>query len=367
MKRLTYISKFSRPLSREEVESIGTVSSSNNQKANITGILLASGGIFFQILEGEEEVVNPLYEKILKDDRHKDIFCLKNEPNISERQFPDWSMKTFILDENTDLLIKPIKSLLQTLSTSQLTLAKYTQPTILEIIKSGINPLKVAPLLVEKIIMFCDICSFSTLSEKLPPEEVVLLLNEFFSTCTKIITARGGEVTKFMGDCAMAYFDGDRADDAIQASLDILTEMENLRKSVPEGNSLRVLYSGIGLAKGKVIEGNIGSTIKKDYTIIGDAVNVASRLEALTRKVSRSLVFESDVKNGAKADWNFVYLGEFNLKGKEQSTVVYSLDNPLTTLRIDELKLAISLSNYLVNLSQSVPTFSRKLESKSQT
>lgn len=149
----------------------------------------------------------------------------------------------------------------------------------------------------------------------------------------------------------MAYFDGDRADDAIQASLDILTEMENLRKSAPEGNSLRVLYAGIGLAKGKVIEGNIGSTIKKDYTIIGDAVNVASRLEALTRKVSRSLVLESDVKNSAKVDWNFVSLGEFNLKGKEKSTVVYSLDNALTTLRIDELKLAISLSNYLINLS----------------
>ena len=353
MKRLTYISKFSRPLSREEVESIGQVSSRNNQKANITGILLCSGGIFFQILEGEEEVVDPLYEKILKDDRHTDIFCLKNEPQISEREFPDWSMKTFILDENTDLLIKPIKSLLQTLSTSQLILAKYTQPTILEIIKSGINPLKVAPKLVEKIIMFCDICSFSTLSEKLPPEQVVLLLNEFFSAVTEIITVRGGEVTKFMGDCAMAYFDSDRADDAIQASLDILKEMERLRKSAPEGNALRVLYAGIGLAKGKVIEGNIGSTIKKDYTIIGDAVNVASRLEALTRKLSRSLLFDSDVKNSAKVSWNFLALGDFNLKGKEQLTAIYSLENALTILKIDEIKRAISLSNYPRNLSPS--------------
>lgn len=367
MKRLTYISKFSRPLSRQEVESIGKVSSCNNQKANITGILLCSGGIFFQILEGEEEVVDPLYEKILKDDRHKDIFCLKNEPNISERQFPEWSMKTFIIDENTDLLIQPIKSLLQTLSTSQLILAKYTQPTILEIIKSGINPLKVTPKLVEKIIMFCDICSFSTLSEQLPPEQVVILLNEFFSTCTEIITAQGGEVTKFMGDCVMAYFDGDRSDNAIQASLDILTEMENLRTSAPEGNSLRVLYAGIGLAKGKVIEGNIGATIKKDYTIIGDAVNIAARLEALTRKLSRSLLFDADVKNGAKANWNFVDLGDFNLKGKEKLTAIYSIDNSLTPLRIDELKLAISLSNFLINLSQSMPTFSSKLESKSQT
>ena len=124
MKRLTYISKFSRLLSRAEVENIGKISRRNNQKANITGILLCSGGIFFQILEGEEEVVEPLYEKILKDDRHTDIFCLKNEPDILERQFPEWSMKTFILDEDTDFLIKPIKSLLRTLSTSQLILAK---------------------------------------------------------------------------------------------------------------------------------------------------------------------------------------------------------------------------------------------------
>ena len=338
MKRLTYISKFSRPLSREEVESIGRVSGRNNQKANITGILLCSGGIFFQILEGKEKVVDPLYEKILKDDRHKDIFCLKNEPNILEREFPDWSMKTFIIDENTDLLIKPIKSLLQTLSTSQLILAKYTQPTILKVIKSGINPLQIAPKLVEKIIMFCDLCSFSTLSEKLPPEQVVLLLNEFFSAVTEIVAVRGGEVTKFMGDCAMAYFEGDRADDAIQASLDILTKMERLRKSAPEGNALQTLHAGIGLAKGKVIEGNIGSTIKKDYTIIGDAVNVAARLEAFTRKLSRSLLFDSDVKKSAKASWNFLALGEFHLKGKEQLTTIYSLDNSLTTFKIDNIK-----------------------------
>ncbi|MDY6804544.1 MAG: BLUF domain-containing protein [Cyanobacteriota bacterium] len=357
MKRLTYISKFSGNLSRAEVENIGKVSRRNNQKAKITGILLCSGGIFFQILEGEEEVVDPLYEKILKDDRHTDIFCLKNEPDILERQFPEWSMKTFILDEDTDLLIKPIKSLLRTLSTSQLILAKYTQPTILKIIKTGINPLRVAPQLVEKIIWFGDICSFSTLSEKLPPEEVILLLNQFFSICTEIITARGGEVTKFMGDCAMAYFDGDRSDDAIQASLDILTEMEILRKSAPEGHALGVLHAGIGIAKGKVIEGNIGSRIKKDYTIIGDAVNVASRLEALTRKLSRSLLFDSDVKNSAKTSFNFIEMGEFNLKGKELTTAIYSIENALTVLRIDELKHAISTSNYPLDLSRSMPAF----------
>lgn len=343
MKRLTYISKFSRPLSRQELEDIGNVSINNNQKTNITGVLLCSGGIFFQILEGDEDLVDLVYEKILKDDRHTDIFCLKNEQNVAERMFPNWSMKTFILDENTDFLIQPIKTLLQTLSDSQMTLAKYTQPTILKIIRSGINPLQVAPRTATKIIMFCDICAFSTLTEKLEVEQVVSLLNKFFTICTHLISARGGEVTKFIGDCIMAYFDGDRTDDALQASLDILKEMETLRSTASEESLLRVLYSSIGLARGKVIEGNIGSAIKQDYTIIGDAVNIASRLESLTRKVSRSLVFDSEVKNSTKQLWKFIDLGEFNLKGKEESLATYSIDYPLTLMEINEIKLAIEL------------------------
>ena len=104
MKRLTYISKFSHSLSRQEIEEIGIVSQRNNQRLNITGVLLTYQGIFFQILEGEEDLIESLYEKILKDPRHHDILCLKNEEHITSRSFPDWSMQLIFLEENLPYL-----------------------------------------------------------------------------------------------------------------------------------------------------------------------------------------------------------------------------------------------------------------------
>lgn len=347
MKRLTYISKFSRPLSSQEIEAIGAISRKNNQKQNITGVLLCTQGIFFQIMEGEEETIDKLYEKILRDDRHIDILVLNTEHDLKERLFPDWSMQTINLDENQDFIIKPIRALLLTLNESYRILEKYTQPTIVNIISNGINPLLVTPRKVEKIVLFSDIVSFSTLVEKLPCEEIVAILNKYFTICTDPIVARGGEINKFIGDCVMAYFSAEQADEAIQASLDILSEVEKLRSSAPEGSPLRVLYNGIGLAQGEVIEGNIGSYVKMDYTIIGDAVNIAQRLESLTRKLSRSLIFSLPIKNSTSRYWDFVKLGQCKVKGKEELIEIYSIDNKITSLPSNNIQMAGEISHYL--------------------
>ena len=347
MKRLTYISKISRPLSDKEIEEIGIVSVKNNRTQDITGILLCLGGIFFQIMEGEADKINHLYKKILKDDRHTEILCLKTEDNVQTRLFPDWSMKTINLDTDTDIFIQPIKTLLKTVTDSHRILEKYTQPTIFRIINSGINPLEVAPRASEKIVLFSDIVSFSTFVEKLPVEDVVAIVNQYLTIVTDIITARSGEVTKFIGDCVMAYFSADQADNAIQASLDILAALETLRNSAPNNSPLQILYSGVGLAQGVVIEGNIGSAVKKDYTILGDAVNVAQRLEALTRKLPWPIVFSVDVKNGLKQSWEYVSLGHFYPKGKEEPIEIYSIAHSLTQTTRKGHEIAEEISHYL--------------------
>lgn len=353
MKRLTYISKFSRPLSNKDVEEIGRISQLNNQRNYITGVLLCSGGVFFQILEGDEDKIDKLYEKILRDDRHTDVLCLKREFSIQERKFPDWSMKVINLDENTDRLVETIKILLETVTNSHRILEKYTQPTIINIINSGLNPLKILPHAAEKVVLFSDIISFSTFSEKLPVEEVVLLMNQYFSICTNIISQRGGEVTKFIGDCVMAYFSSEQTDNAIQASIDILTEMANLRNLAPEVSPERMLYNGIGLSRGMVIEGNIGSSIKMDYTILGDAVNVAARLESLSRNLPRSLVLSGNVKNHTKAPWDFLKFGTCRLKGKEELIEIYSIDHKSTVKQTDGKQLAREISDYLTEINRS--------------
>lgn len=351
MKRLTYISKFSRSLSKREIENIGKISQTNNSRDGITGVLLSCNGIFFQILEGDEDCIDRLYEKILRDDRHSDILCLKSELNVAERKFPDWSMEVIALDENNDILLQPIKILLQTLGESQTILASYTQSGVLQAIENGINPLTLKPRYIEKIILFADVISFSSITEKLQVAEVVELLNQFFTICTKVIAARGGEVTKFIGDCVMAYFDADRADAALQASLDILSELEILRNQALTNSPLRVLYTGIGLSKGIVVEGNIGSQTKKEFTVIGDAVNVASRIESMTRQLNRFLVFSNSVRMGLSDRWKPVRLGDFHTKGREGTVEVYSIDDLLTLQKSDFYKLKQEIKQHLELIS----------------
>jgi class 3 adenylate cyclase len=225
--------------------------------------------------------------------------------------------------------------LLQALGESKAVLANYTHSGILQAMENGINPLTLIPRYTEKIILFADVMGFASITEKLQVTEVVELLNQFFTVCTSEIVAKGGEVTKFIGDCVMAYFDGDRADDALQASLNILSELEVLRDRAPVNSPLRILYIGIGLSKGTVLEGNIGSQTKKEYTVIGDAVNVAARIESLTRQLNRFLVFSEAVRDGLSDHWKILKMGDFYAKGREAIVEVYSIDDPLASQKSD--------------------------------
>jgi class 3 adenylate cyclase len=355
MKRLSYISKFSRSLSKQEVDNIRKISQTNNCRDGITGVLLCCGGIFFQILEGEDDRIDDLYRRILKDDRHNQILCLKSELGVVQRSFPEWSMEVIVLDENTDILLQPIKILLQTLGESQTILASYTQSKVLQAIEMGLNPLTLKPRYCEKIILFADIVSFTSITETMQVQDVVELLNQFFTICTGVIARHGGEVTKFIGDCVMAYFDGDRADQAIHASLDILRELEVLRRQSPSYSPLKVLYSGIGLSQGRVLEGNIGSYTKKEYTVIGDAVNVAARIEVLTRQLNRFLVFSDSVRQIMGDQWRVVRLGDFQAKGKDKIVEVYSVDDALTLPRHDFHKLSQEIKQHLLSISRHAP------------
>jgi len=145
---------------------------------------------------------------------------------------------------------------------------------------------------------------------------------------------------KFIGDCVMASFNKDQADAAIRASLDILQELNNLRESVDSQNPLHYLYTGIGISCGEVIEGNVGSTVKMDYTLLGDAVNVAARLEALTRQLPYALAITSSVKNHCQTNWPFINLGEHQAKGKQELVEVYSIDDELTLKSSDIVRIA---------------------------
>lgn len=325
MKRLMYISTTTRKLSDAEVDEIAAKSEINNSRDLVTGVLISAHEFFFQTLEGEPEAVDRVLTRIRNDVRHRDILILKVEPNVKERIFGEWSMKTVRLEGTGDLLIEAIRIMLENITESHRIIERYTQPAVLAFMTEGINPLTVPVKKTESVILFADIVAFSYFSSLYPVEEVSELVNLFLDVSSKIIVSHGGQITKYVGDCVVAYFPEDGADNALGASIAILESVRDLRHSAGECRLQSFLYCGIGLSKGSVIEGNIGSSTKLDYTVLGDIVNLAARLEALTRTVGKALALSDAVRNAAKGDWAFVNAGEFQLKGQADAQSIHSI------------------------------------------
>lgn len=112
LKRIKYISRFSRPLERAEIEEIGRQSAANNEAREITGVLLTGGGIFLQILEGPPEAIDEVYASITADDRHQDVLLLSAQVDVKTRLFPDWAMKRVILDADATSHMESLTTML---------------------------------------------------------------------------------------------------------------------------------------------------------------------------------------------------------------------------------------------------------------
>ena len=135
----------------------------------------------------------------------------------------------------------------------------------------------------------------------------------YLEACSTGIARHGGEVTKYLGDGVMAYFDPAGIDDALQSTVDMQLELRNIRENAPSGGALSLLFSGFGLALGPVIEGSMGSSVKMDYTIIGEPVNTAARLEALTRSLDAPVLMTEEVAAAARRDWDIRFVGAYDI------------------------------------------------------
>jgi len=116
MKRIKYISRFSREMTAEEITQLADQSAKNNSEKGITGIFMALGNLFFQIIEGPFDEINALWNSISQDSRHTDIIVLNVEEDTEERIFPDWSMKSLVLDAATEVNIEPLKAIIELIS-----------------------------------------------------------------------------------------------------------------------------------------------------------------------------------------------------------------------------------------------------------
>lgn len=192
-------------------------------------------------------------------------------------------------------------------------------PAVLQEILAGNLSGGVSAKTAEVCIMFSDIRGFTGLSESLSPEEVTSLLTRYFDRMVGSVHRFDGTMDKFMGDGMMVLFGAPRGlanpcDSAVRCGFDMVEQLRKLNEEfATEG--LPPVAIGIGINYGKVVVGNIGSTERHNYSAIGDAVNVASRIEGLTKRLGTPIVMTDQVKAQLSAGFEMIDFGEQALRG----------------------------------------------------
>ncbi len=185
----------------------------------------------------------------------------------------------------------------------------------------------------EITIFFSDIREFTKISEILDnPETLINYLNNYLTPMSEIVNKYDGTIDKYIGDCIMAYWNApfdikDHADKAVNSALEQLQKLQEINKDLIAKN-LPVVNIGIGITTGIATIGEIGSVGRSDFTIIGDNVNIASRIESLCKYYGSSLIISEDTKNKLTGEYIFRYLDNIQVKGKDKSIKIWEVLNP---------------------------------------
>jgi adenylate cyclase len=178
-------------------------------------------------------------------------------------------------------------------------------------------------------VLFSDIRGFTTISEKMTPEELVHLLNEYLTAMTDIVFKYDGLLDKYMGDAIMAVYGAplDQPDHAVRAcrtALDMLKALDDLQKKWSE-EGRPVLHIGIGINSGDMVVGNMGSQMRFDYTVMGDSVNLGSRLEGINKEYGTNTVISEYTYEAVKDVLTCRELDSVRVKGKKLPVRIYEL------------------------------------------
>ena len=209
-------------------------------------------------------------------------------------------------------------------------LARYSSPNVVERIVTDVDPL--GDLAVEDreaTVLFCDLCDFTPLAEGMPPAAVAGLLNEAFERLTHAVFLHDGTLDKYLGDGLMAIFGAplaqpDHAERAVLAALLMQRRLAEFSAARPDGPPLRMR---IGINSGRVVAGDIGSANRKDYTVIGDVVNVASRLESSVAEPGQIVIGQATYEL-IKERFHCLPLDEVRVKGRQQAIRAYRVEPP---------------------------------------
>ncbi|UCE38559.1 MAG: adenylate/guanylate cyclase domain-containing protein [Thermoplasmata archaeon] len=206
---------------------------------------------------------------------------------------------------------------------------KYVSPVVIDNLIKNPDRIKLGGEKRNITIFFSDIRGFTPISEKLDPEELVRLLNEYLTEMTSIIRRDRGLVDKYMGDAIMAFWGApldlpDHAEMACSSCLDMMDKLGELQKKWKK-EGIPSFNIGIGLNSGDAIVGNMGSFDRFDYTALGDNVNLASRMEGLNKLYGTNIIITENTHKIVKDKFEFRKLDAVKVKGKKKPILIYEL------------------------------------------
>jgi len=249
---------------------------------------------------------------------HKSYNALLKKIKELEDELSKLNMKTQVSKElNVQLqhkLVDTLASENKKLKTINKTFKKFVPQQFLDrIAKDGLENINLNKAEEGRMaILFSDIRSFTTISEKLKPQETLILLNKHFTLFNEIVTKNNGFVDKYIGDEIMALF-GDKdeklSDTAFNAITSAIEMQESLKLEISK-NSLLKLDIGIGIHIGKIIVGTVGSEERMDSTVVGDAVNISSRLQELTKRYNSKIII-------SESTWRILDQNKHNFLARE--------------------------------------------------
>ncbi len=207
--------------------------------------------------------------------------------------------------------------------------SRYVSQSLVEIITSHPEQLRLGGEEVEVTVLFSDLVGFTSISEDLSPENLIHLLNEYFSSMTDIILNCKGTVDKYIGDAIMAFWGAPlpTADHAVKACEAALAMQEALHplQEIWRDRGLPLLDVRWGFHTGKAIVGNVGSGDRFNYTVMGDTVNLASRLEGVNKVYGTSIIVSESTYQQAASAYLFRELDQVQVKGRLQPVTIYEL------------------------------------------
>ncbi len=210
---------------------------------------------------------------------------------------------------------------------------QYLAPELVEQLSRSAEPPRLGGESREMTILFCDIRGFTSLSETLAPERLGALMNHYLSAMSAVVLQHGGTIDKYIGDCIMAFWnaplaDPDHALHACEAALALRAELPGVNQSLHAQGLLgpeQSVQIGIGMHTGWVAVGNFGSLQRFDYTVLGDSVNQAARMESLCKTYERDILASRSVRDRVP-QIAMESLGETRMRGKQELVEVFALN-----------------------------------------